>query len=142
MKKNINIYIGVMSVLVLMFIFTFSKAQNDKLGLKQAYEAYQMIDDFITSEEHKDVAVNILNDVNEKFLYDTDVCFKQIDLYNELGEYEKAQEVIEKVFEEDPDLKSDLNMLDIYYSVLLLNGENEKAEEVNKTIESIQNQQG
>ena len=118
MKKNIKIYVISFSAFIISIIFMWSKGQSYNTELKDSYEKYQKINEILSSGENIEEAEKLLKDIEDDFIENPEIYLKKALVSVELEEYEEAEKFINKMFELEPRLENNTDVLNLYAQVL------------------------
>jgi len=137
MKKSTKIFIASLSVILVLFTFAFSKAQEDKIHIKNTYESYALVNEIISSEENLEQAEGILKVAEETFIEDPNIYLQKARLYEKMKNYEEAEKNILKIFEMRPDLENNTDVLKLYANIVFLKGDHQKAQEITNKLKEL-----
>ena len=127
MKKNTKIYVISFSAFIISIIFMWSKGQSYNTELKDSYEKYQKINEILSSSENIEEAEKLLNDIEDDFIENPEIYLKKALVSVELEKYEEAEKFINKMFELEPRLENNADVLNLYAQVLYEKGDIDKA---------------
>lgn len=127
MKKNTKIYVISFSAFIISIIFMWSKGQSYNTELKDSYEKYQKINEILSSGENIEEAEKLLNDIEDDFIENPEIYLKKALVSVELEKYEEAEKFINKMFELEPRLENNADVLNLYAQVLYEKGDIDKA---------------
>ena len=127
MKKNTKIYVISFSAFIISIIFMWSKGQSYNTELKDSYEKYQKINEILSSGENIEEAEKLLKDIEDDFIENTEIYLKKALVSVELEKYEEAEKFINKMFELEPRLENNADVLNLYAQVLYEKGDIDKA---------------
>ena len=127
MKKNTKIYVISFSAFIISIIFMWSKGQSYNTELKDSYDKYQKINEILSSSENIEEAEKLLNDIEDDFIENPEIYLKKALVSVELEKYEEAEKFINKMFELEPRLENNADVLNLYAQVLYEKGDIDKA---------------
>ena len=127
MKKNTKIYVISFSAFIISIIFMWSKGQSYNTELKDSYDKYQKINEILSSGENIEEAEKLLNDIEDDFIQNPEIYLKKALASVELEKYEEAEKFINKMFELEPRLENNADVLNLYAQVLYEKGDIDKA---------------
>lgn len=127
MKKNTKIYVISFSAFIISIIFMWSKGQSYNTELKDSYDKYQKINEILSSGENIEEAEKLLNDIEDDFIENPEIYLKKALVSVELEKYEEAEKFINKMFELEPRLENNADVLNLYAQVLYEKGDIDKA---------------
>lgn len=127
MKKNTKIYVISFSAFIISIIFMWSKGQSYNTELKDSYDKYQKINEILSSGENIEEAEKLLKDIEDDFIENPEIYLKKALVSVELEKYEEAEKFINKMFELEPRLENNADVLNLYAQVLYEKGDIDKA---------------
>ena len=127
MKKNTKIYVISFSAFIISIIFMWYKGQSYNTELKDSYDKYQKINEILSSGENIEEAEKLLNDIEDDFIENPEIYLKKALVSVELEKYEEAEKFINKMFELEPRLENNADVLNLYAQVLYEKGDIDKA---------------
>lgn len=137
MKKSTKLYIVSLSSVLFLFLFTFSRAQEDKNEFKSLYNEYILLSDAVTLGENLETLETSLLNIEDKFFEDVNVYLQKARIYDKMEKYEEAEESILKIYELRPDLEDNTDILALYANVAFLSGDHEKAGELSNKLKEL-----
>lgn len=138
MKKNTKIYVISFSAFMISVIFMWSKAQTYNTQLKESYEKYQQINEILSSGENIEKAEILIKDIEYDFIENPEIYLKKAIISLKLKKYDDSEKFINKMFELEPRLENNIDVLNLYAQVLYEKGDEDKANVILNKVKELQ----
>lgn len=127
MHKEKKIFIAMITIALVVFLYSSSKASNQVAQRKEDYSSYLTALKYIQNEENLEEAEKILNNIEKKYIKTAEIMRSKAITYIFLEKYDKAEKSLEEAFNLNKKLQENVDILLVYAELAEKNKHNDKA---------------